>query len=1081
MASEQLSVPSPPVAATRSGSSGSVTSATSRSRSRSSSSSTGSSTMLGGTTAAAAAAARRSSGDPPPGSYGNGHHAAAVVEPALSVAGTDRGESSGESDDDDYDDHRVVQTDPSGRFQCWDICLGKGAFKEVYKAFDQEEGVEVAWNQLRTDYMSKKDVHKIFGEVKLLKLLHHDNIINFFHVWTAKGPDGRERVYFITELMSSGTLKSFIRKTKGRLKPKVVKNLCRHILRGLAYLHSRDPPIIHRDLKCDNIFINGNNGIAKIGDLGLATIKNKEHISSVLGTPEFMAPELYDERYDERVDIYAFGMCVLELVTKEYPYQECTNQAQIYKRVTTGVKPLALTKVTDPETREFIDLCIQHDYRLRPSAAQLLDHPFLAVTLAATSSEPASLSGSFVGLAPGADSPLAAAGSPDVGTGASTTPAASGAATPVQPPPPAPPAAIVVDPATESLLSPVPPLSLTIDVSAPPPPPPLVAGEDGTPSSLPAHLQHPDSPPPPGTPEGTFRTHAEGDRDTFHLTMQVTALDLAEFTLTLKMAMWCGSEPTKREVKFPFHLVYDTVAEIVGEMLREGVIHEDLTPSERAEMATMMRHVVYGDEVSEMVLDGANGIARDDEVSGVGEVVVDPALFEAWIAVMQRERALLDDEERSASEAEEDEDEDDEDEEEEEDEHAEFALPPLSPPRHDAPEAGADDEFDPHVLTSAVPDPEPADPPDHDDDDDADSDPTNLPPTPPESSEPPQPQPDAPATASSADAVARASPTPRSLEGSGILDRACPGEGAYVSQFRRGLQSQTSTPTTATASPDLAAAPPVPPLPAATAANAVFQLPPSSMPAPVPAAPAAVPVPAPTATIAPAPVASSAPTSDLIARAASVTLPPLVRSNSVGGAAGSVAQQETLLRTLTELQSLALSGFDEDGKRIGSASGSANASASSLSLAAAKPMSASGSTTALPAPLLPTPAASFPAATVSPVPFVSVPVPAAAGMVPLTPLTPRHPPMTPTASAAARVLGTSPPHAQAQPHAPMSVSDLMCDAAVHGDEWPPLAPTPAAPAPVVLHHHPTTPPATTVNAGVFAPLAVPVPPPPANP
>ncbi|KAG4996641.1 hypothetical protein JHK85_028080 [Glycine max] len=53
-----------------------------------------------------------------------------------------------------------------------------------------------------------------------------------------------------------------------------------------------------------------------------------------LGTPEFMAPELYEEEYNELVDIYAFGMCLLELVTVEYPYIECTNAAQIYKKVT---------------------------------------------------------------------------------------------------------------------------------------------------------------------------------------------------------------------------------------------------------------------------------------------------------------------------------------------------------------------------------------------------------------------------------------------------------------------------------------------------------------------------------------------------------------------------------------------------------------------------------------------------------------------------------------------------------------------------------------------------------------------------
>jgi len=53
----------------------------------------------------------------------------------------------------------------------------------------------------------------------------------------------------------------------------------------------------------------------------------------ILGTPEFMAPEMYEEHYDESVDVYAFGMCMLEMATSEYPYTECTGPAQIYKKV----------------------------------------------------------------------------------------------------------------------------------------------------------------------------------------------------------------------------------------------------------------------------------------------------------------------------------------------------------------------------------------------------------------------------------------------------------------------------------------------------------------------------------------------------------------------------------------------------------------------------------------------------------------------------------------------------------------------------------------------------------------------------
>ncbi|KAI9004037.1 hypothetical protein BC832DRAFT_558344 [Gaertneriomyces semiglobifer] len=283
--------------------------------------------------------------------------------------------------EDDDDEHRVVETDPTGRFERYAKCLGQGAYKNVYMAFDTEEGVEVAWNQFRIDHLFKNHANRICSEIRILESLRNDHIINLFASWTAK-KDGKDSVFFITELMTSGTLKAYIRKTKGPVKPKVLKSWCRQILSGLRYLHSRSPPIIHRDLKCENIFINGNNGQAKIGDLGLAVVKRSDHVSSVLGTPEFMAPELYDERYDEKVDIYAFGMVVLEIVTKEYPYSECDNQAQIYKKVTSGIKPAAVGRVSDAEVRGFIEHCIESDPQKRPGAAELLNHPFLMTTTA---------------------------------------------------------------------------------------------------------------------------------------------------------------------------------------------------------------------------------------------------------------------------------------------------------------------------------------------------------------------------------------------------------------------------------------------------------------------------------------------------------------------------------------------------------------------------------------------------------------------------------------------------------------------------------------------------------------------------
>uniref|UniRef100_A0A2P2KP78 non-specific serine/threonine protein kinase n=2 Tax=Rhizophora mucronata TaxID=61149 RepID=A0A2P2KP78_RHIMU len=159
---------------------------------------------------------------------------------------------------------------------------------------------------------------------------------------------------------------------------RAVKNWCRQILKGLLYLHSRDPPVIHRDLKCDNIFVNGNQGEVKIGDLGLAAILRKSHAAHCVGTPEFMAPEVYEEAYNELVDIYSFGMCILEMITLEYPYSECTHPAQIYKKVTSGKRPDALYQVKDPEVRQFVEKCLA-TVSLRLSARELLNDPFLQI------------------------------------------------------------------------------------------------------------------------------------------------------------------------------------------------------------------------------------------------------------------------------------------------------------------------------------------------------------------------------------------------------------------------------------------------------------------------------------------------------------------------------------------------------------------------------------------------------------------------------------------------------------------------------------------------------------------------------
>jgi WNK lysine deficient protein kinase len=259
-----------------------------------------------------------------------------------------------------------------------------------WRAYDTIEGIEVAWNVIKLSRVPPNERKRIKTEVKLLKDLEHPNVIKYHNSWVNRE---REEIVFITEIMSSGSLKECVLflsptpllmisvnscyslllyhlplhryiKKNPIIRWNAVKRWCRQILTGLEFLHSQQ--IIHRDIKCDNIFINGSTGDIRIGthpsssssphlcsagDLGLSTkiaegnvlpptTADRGEIRQItaaamtcLGTPEFMAPELYDENYNEKVDIYAFGMAVLEMVTALTPYHDCTSAAQIYKKV----------------------------------------------------------------------------------------------------------------------------------------------------------------------------------------------------------------------------------------------------------------------------------------------------------------------------------------------------------------------------------------------------------------------------------------------------------------------------------------------------------------------------------------------------------------------------------------------------------------------------------------------------------------------------------------------------------------------------------------------------------------------------
>lgn len=264
--------------------------------------------------------------------------------------------------------HSEDDSSINDRFHRFNILLGRGAYKEVYKAFDTVTQLDVAWNSINLSSVRESDKAKIYKETMLLARLNHPSILKMRAKWTNPSQD---TLIFITDLVQDGSLSKHFRERAINLSR--VKHIAKQILSALEYLHSEE--LIHRDLKCDNIFIDGVTGRVVIGDLGLSC--GVESAASIVGTPHWMAPELYKEDYNELVDIWSFGMCILELVCNEIPYSDILGPFNVYKAILDHKLPEVISRINDLYVKSFIKICLQFDPKKRPSATELLQHPFL--------------------------------------------------------------------------------------------------------------------------------------------------------------------------------------------------------------------------------------------------------------------------------------------------------------------------------------------------------------------------------------------------------------------------------------------------------------------------------------------------------------------------------------------------------------------------------------------------------------------------------------------------------------------------------------------------------------------------------
>ncbi|XP_015243495.1 PREDICTED: nuclear receptor-binding protein-like [Cyprinodon variegatus] len=314
-----------------------------------------------------------------PDSGTGGQWVASVSPPVSTVTQPPATAATEDEEEESEDESEILEESPCGRWQKRREEVNQRnvpGIDNAYLAMDTEEGVEVVWNEVmfseRKNFkLQEEKVKTVFDN---LIQLEHLNIVKFHKYW-ADVKENRARVIFITEYMSSGSLKQFLKKTKKNHKTmneKAWKRWCTQILSALSYLHSCEPAIIHGNLTCDTIFIQ-HNGLIKIGSVAPDTINN--HVKTCREEQKslhFFAPEYAAvANVTTAVDIYSFGMCALEMAVLEiqsngdssYVSQEAINSA--------------IQSLEDPLQREFIQKCLEVDPSRRPTAKELLFHPAL--------------------------------------------------------------------------------------------------------------------------------------------------------------------------------------------------------------------------------------------------------------------------------------------------------------------------------------------------------------------------------------------------------------------------------------------------------------------------------------------------------------------------------------------------------------------------------------------------------------------------------------------------------------------------------------------------------------------------------